>query len=483
MNTETESNSKTKKQFAKFAKSPKKTRIMSLKELKSFLKVIMIGTFTKNTLITFVAQVLALIFGVGTSVIVARILGPEGKGIYSLAILLPVLLVTFTSFGIGPAAVFYIGRRKYSPKEIFGNNIIYTILISTFAILIGLVIVFFFKDKLFPGISVEFLLLALFLIPFQFFLGFIVYILLGLQKIKKYNFILFLRVFLFFILIWVFLLGFHFGIKAAITAEVFAFFIACTVLFFMTKKETNGISLKLNKNYFRDTFLYGIKTHLGNIFSFLHYRIDILLINFFLNPLMVGFYTIGVGLAEKIWLISNSAGIILFSKVSSETDKENSKKFTPLVFRNVLFITILIAILLFIFSRWIIILLYSDAFLKSIQPFQILLIGTVALSGWRILENDLKGRGKPMLNTYATGISVVLNIILNILWIPKLGILGAAWATAISYTATLLITLIIYAKISGNNIGDIIFVKQSDLKLYQNLFIALKNRLKMMSKG
>ena len=107
----------------------------------------MIGTFTKNTLITIVTQGLTFVFGIGISVIIARILGPEGRGIYSLAILLPSFLVYFTSFSIGQASIFYLGKRRYSPKEVFGNNIIYAVLTSTFAILIGLIIVFFFSNN------------------------------------------------------------------------------------------------------------------------------------------------------------------------------------------------------------------------------------------------------------------------------------------------------------------------------------------------
>lgn len=49
---------------------------------------------------------------------------------------------------------------------------------------------------------------------------------------------------------------------------------------------------------------------------------------------------------------------------------------------------------------------------------------------WRILANDLYGRGKPELNIYVSLVSVMLNIILNILWIPKFGIAGAASATS-----------------------------------------------------
>jgi len=439
----------------------------------------MVGRFTKNTLITIATQGLIFVFGMGISVIIARILGPEKKGIYSLVILLPAFLVYFTNFGIGQATVFYLGKKKYPPKEIFGNNIIYTAIITIFAILTGLIIIFFFSNKLLPGVATKYLLLSLFLVPGQLFLGFILLILLGFQEIKKYNFILFFRVFLLFILAGIFLWVFHLGIKAAIVTEFLAVIIVCIVLFFMTKKQTNGISLRPNKNYFKDSFSYGIKFYLGSILYFLQSRIVMPLINVFLNPAMVGFYSLSIGISEKVWLISDAAGTVLFPKVSSGKDIKQLKEFTPLVFRSTLIIVILIAIILFASAHWLIILLYSNAYSQSIRPFQILLIGIVALSGFRILENDLKGRGKPILNTYVIALSLVLNIILNVVWIPKFGISGASWAATTSYTLALFISLIIYCKISGNRIKDVIFIKKIDLKLYYNIFITFKGRLKL----
>lgn len=437
------------------------------------------GNFTKNTLITFTTRLLQFILGIGTSVIIARVLGPEGKGIYSLAILLPALLIIFTNLGIGPASVYYIGKKKYAPKEVFGNNIISSIFISIFTVLVGLIIIFFFSNSLFPGVAKEYLLLALSLIPFQVFLNFLINILLGLQKIKKYNVIQLIHIFIFLFLIAIFLLGLHFGIKAAIIAEFLSLLVACIILYFWTKEETKGVLLKFNKLYLKDSFSYGVKSYLGNIASFLHFRADMFLINIFLNPLAVGFYSIAVVIAEKIWLISQSAATVLFPKVSSEQNEKSIKEFTPVVCRNILFTTALLAILLFLLSRWIIVFLYSEKFLASILPFQILLIGATTISGCRILAYDLYGRGRPMLSTYTNLASVVLNIILNILWIPKFGIAGAAWATSISYTVALLMNLFFYSKISGNKIKDIIFIKKSDFRFYQNLLVIFKNKLKM----
>ncbi|MDD5638553.1 MAG: flippase [Candidatus Pacebacteria bacterium] len=436
----------------------------------------MAGKFTKNTLITVITRVLQLILGIGTSVIIARVLGPEGKGVYSLALLLPTLLITFTNLGIGPASVFYLGKKKYSSKEVLGANIIFSGLISIFALMVGLIIVFFFPEKLFPGVPQEYLLLALSLIPLQVLLTFVVDVLLGLQKIKKYNFIQLIPTFIYLILIAVFLLGFHFGVKAAIIAEVLSLFVGCIILFINTKKETGGIVFSFTKEIRKDFFSYGIKAYFGNIFSFIHYRIDQFMLNIFLNPTAVGVYSIAVGISEKIWLVSQSASTVLFPRVSSETDAKRLKEFTPMVCRNILWITVLLSLFLCLIAPWLIVLLYSDQYLESILPFRILLIGAVALAGSKILANDFAGRGKPMINTYISIASVVLNIILNILWIPKFGIIGAAWATAISYSVIFLINIFVYAKISDNKIKDILFIKKSDFKYYKNFLLLFKNK-------
>ncbi len=430
----------------------------------------MIGKFTKQTLITFTTRVLQLIFGIGISIILARVLGPEGKGIFSLAILLPLLLVTFTDFGIGPASVYYIGKKKYSHGEIFGANIIFSILSSILAILTGLIVVFFFGNKLFSGVPVGHLLLSISLVPFKIFLDFVLNVLLGLQKIKKYNIVQLIRTFVCLLLLTIFLLAFHFGVKAAIVIQITSFFIASIILFFETKKEIGKVHLRISRSLFKDFFSYGSKSYSNSVLCFLHGRIDMFMLNYFLNPAIVGVYSVSVVIAERLWMISQSAGAVIFPRVSSETNARRLKEFTPLVARNVFFVTIIGASVLFVTAPWLITLFYSRQYLDSILPFQILLLGIVPISLSRILSYDFSGRGKPIFNVYLNGSSVVLNIILNIIFIPKFKVVGAAMATAISYTFVAFLAVLMYKHISGNRIQDIIFIKKADLKHYRNFF-------------
>jgi len=426
------------------------------------------GKYSVDTTITFTTRVLQLFIGIGTSIIIARVLGPQGKGIYSLAILLPMLIINFGNLGIGQASIFFIGKKKYPLQDILSNNILFSIYFGVAGGVLGLVISYFLGSKLFPGVSIRYLLIVSIMIPFIFFINFINSILLGTQKIKEYNFINILQSALALILLLFFLLILNLMVIGAIVATILSYLFALIVLFHIMKKIVGIHIKKKNTAYLKDTLRYGSKVYIGNIIQFLHYKIDIFLINLFLNPISVGYYSISVSLAEKIWLISQSAGTVLFPKVSSETDPVQLKEFTPFIFRTVLVITFSAAIILFFVGRLLIVLFYSSKFSPSIKPFQILLIGTVTMGGWKILANDLYGRGKPEVNSL---VSVLTNVLLNIIWIPKFGISGAAWATSISYTLSLLAIIVVYSKISENKILSLVLFKKSDITSYKNLLL------------
>ncbi|MCK4420356.1 oligosaccharide flippase family protein [candidate division WOR-3 bacterium] len=432
--------------------------------------------FTKDTSLTLVSRVICVFTGLATSIIIARILGPEGKGVYSLSILLPLLLINFLNLGIGSATVYYTGKRKYALKKILGNNLIIGIIISGIAILVGIIIIIFFRELFFEGVSSLYLFISLGLIPMSLMYIYLINILLGIQKIAKYNLVAISRELFSLILVVIMLVGFKTGVIGGLSARIIATLLAVIIAFWWIVKLSGGIACRLNKGYIKDTTFYGIKAHTSNILAFLNYRLDMFLVNFFINPLAVGYYSISVGIAERLWLVSRSASTVLFPRVASEKDENRRKEFTPIVSRNVLFITFVGAIFIYFLSRWAILLLYSEAYLASVRPLQLLLPGIVALSISRVLANDIAGRGKPILNTYMSAVTISVNIGLNILWIPTFGIEGAALASTVSYIVQTIGRLLIYRKISGNSIIKTVFVHRSDLKLYKRFILSVFKR-------
>jgi len=435
-------------------------------------------SYSKHFSITFFAHILNLILGIFTSILIARILGPENKGILSLTILLPTLLITLLNFGIEPSTIYYIGKGKYDNRKIYGNTLIIGVFISGISILFALIIIFYFKDLFLKEVPSKYLFISLGLIPLMMFHGFLNKILLGLQKIRKYSLISVLKNVFFLFLIIFSLIILKLGVIEAILARILSYLFSVILICLMLHKIIGSAKYNIDKSYIKDVSLYGIKTHAANILAFLNYRLDMFLVNAFLSPIFVGYYSISVSIAEQLWLISSSASLILFVRVASEKDDKRLKEFTPVVSRNVLFMSVIGALTFFLISKWMISFLYSKSYLPSVIPFNILLPGIVALSVSKVLSSDIGGRGRPLINTYLTGISVFVNLGLNIIWIPKLGVEGAALASTVAYSVMFLGTLIIYCKISGNSYADVLIIRKSDFNFYKTYLLSLINKLK-----
>lgn len=422
--------------------------------------------FAKDTAFTVLANILTLVLGLGSSVILARLLGPEGRGIYALAGLLPSLVVTFINLGIGPATVYYTAQGQYQQKEILGNTIFLGLITGIIGTIVGLTVTIFLRENVFPNIAAEYLLIAIGIIPVNLFFFYLRSLLLGAQRVKEYNVLDICQSFCFFALAALALWVMGLGVIGALLAAIISWFLAATIALLWAWRVADGISLRLNASYIKDVSMYGVQAHLANILGFLNYRLDMFLVNLFLNPTAVGFYSISVGLAEKLWLISQAASVVLFPRVAAETDALRRKEFTPLVARTVLWGTLLASLPLLFLVRFVIVSLYSEEFLPAVRPLQILLPGIVVLSVWRLLANDLAGRGKPMLNTYITGVAVAVNIALNLLLIPYYGIEGAAWSSTVSYSTAFIIALAVYCRLSGNRWTVVVLPQPGDCLLY-----------------
>ncbi len=422
--------------------------------------------FSTGVGITSISQVINLSLGVFSSVILARVLGPEGRGIYGLAILLPSLIVTFGNLGIGSATVYYVASNEFSRQEILGTNVLLSILISGIGIGVGIVIALVFQDPLFSGVPLKYLLLALSLVPLNLLFASTRYILLGAQHIKAFNYVQIIRSVVFLASLVISLLGLKGKVSGAILANIVTWTIVDVFLLYVAKKVAGGIKLGINTVYLKRALTYGIQAHVSNVLSFLNYRADMFLVNGFLGPSAVGLYAVGVGLAEKVWMVSQSAGTVLFPRVASEQKEERRKHFTPLVARTVLWVTIIGSLVLFFLSRWLILFLYSKPFLPAVGVLRALLVGITALSVSRVLANDIAGRGRPILNTYSGAVVVASNIILNLLWLPRYGILGAAWASTISYNISFVLVLYFYSRLSGNPWWKVVLPQRGDWALY-----------------
>jgi O-antigen/teichoic acid export membrane protein len=176
----------------------------------------------------------------------------------------------------------------------------------------------------------------------------------------------------------------------------------------------------------------------------------------------VGYYVVAASVAELIWYLPNAFGFVLFPKTAS-SDPEEARRFTPKVARLSVFITAVAAFGLFLVSRVLITVLYTEEYLPSLYPLWILLPGAVVLSYSKVLFADLGGRGKPYYGTFASLISLGVTLGLDLLLIPRWGIVGAALASSLAYATNATAALVFYTRLTSNKLSDVLLIQKSDI--------------------
>nr|WP_304216779.1 flippase [Fredinandcohnia onubensis] len=434
--------------------------------------------FIKNTLMTISRQVSAILIGLLYTVIIARVLGPTGNGIYQLIILLPTMLLTIFNLGVGSSSVYYIGRKQYSVEDILKTNSRSGVLLSFLSVILGALFLLFFSGQFFQDVDPIYLFAILLLMPFLFLNEYFLVIFQGKQDFKSYNMLSLSRQIIALLFTVLFLVIIRLDILGAVLAFIFGILAQYLLSRYFLKKKLGirGKDGAYSKDYFKKSISYGLKAHISNILSFINYRSDIFIISFYINPAAVGIYTAAVSISERLWIVSQAISSVLFPTVSSLDNQDEKNHLTSVLSRNVLWLSIFGGLIFYLLSDLIILILFGKEYIESSLAIKFLLPGIVLFSVDRILSNDLAGRGKPEINMNVSIFTVISNIVLNIILVPIYGILGAAIATSITYSLATIIKLFIFKKQTGVKISKLLLIQSEDYQFYRRILKKVKRR-------
>lgn len=422
--------------------------------------------FARDSSYTLIRQVVAIVLGMAISILLARGLGVEGRGVYAVALLLPRTLVTFLNLGVAPATVYFLGRGDRELEAAVRGNIALAFWNSLFAVLVGVIVIVWGGEALFPSAPIELLFISLAAAPLLLHTGYLLAILQGLQDFRAYNWVTMIpqlvMLILVLLLVW-WIPGGPLGALAAFLGGNLAALIALIALLMQRSPTKRIFVLWLDWAYTRQVMGYGLRAHVSNIIAFLNYRADMFLLNLFTGAAAVGVYSVAVGLAERMWIVSSSVSTVMLPRIASLDGEETKRRqLTPLIARHVLWFSLAMGMVTWALARWGIVLLYSDAYLESATALRLLLPGIVALSFSKIMANDIAGRGRPEINSRQSAIAFGVNIIANLILIPRLGVGGAALATTISYSLLTVLKLVVYTRIAQVRWTDVLLLNRED---------------------
>lgn len=186
----------------------------------------------------------------------------------------------------------------------------------------------------------------------------------------------------------------------------------------------------------KDLTGFSILIYAGSIAMFLDKNIDILFVNYFLNTDDVAIYSYAIKFGLIMLLFGNAISLVNYPKMTSAFSKNDMEYINKLYAdsHNFLFLLLSVSSLLIIFHlSYLVDLVLPDIYIEITPVVAILLMGLILFASMAGVAKIFTAMGIPGYGAVINWLALLINIILNITLIPKLGIKGAAIATASSF--------------------------------------------------
>jgi O-antigen/teichoic acid export membrane protein len=423
----------------------------------------------RNSLGTFVAKAVVFLLHFPIGILTARFLGPGGKGVLSLLVVSLTMSVTLGNLGLGPASTYFIGRDRKSLPVIMGNLLTVTGIVGVILSGGGWLLLRYGRPDIYAQLPFWIWGIVLLLVPIHLLRMLLLQVLAAVLRIKEINLLEVASITLNLLLFILLVVVMNRGIGGAFLAYALPDALAAGVFLILVLRY-GGRPTKPQWPLLQASLRFGVKTYLSSIMKRLNLRLDTFLVaSLALNGVQAtGVYSVAVGLAELVLFIPESIRLSLFPMVAAGSTVE-ANWLTSRACRHTLFLTISLALGFAVLGPFVIHQLYGKDFFGAVTPLLILLPGVILLSQTQIFYSDLNGRGKPGVSTISALMALMVTIVLDIVLIPRYGIVGAAVASTCAYSVEFVIAGSYFVFHSGLTWKEILVLRKSDLYYYFGL--------------
>lgn len=200
------------------------------------------------------------------------------------------------------------------------------------------------------------------------------------------------------------------------------------------RKNNLRISIKnADRNFIRSMLRLSLPLGLAVIFNFLYDKIDIVIISKLTDFDQTAFYNASYGILRASTMAYSFLFAAGLTRVSGFNKNKKAvslflKKYSIIIFS----ICLIISVIIFSGADLIIRILYTDKFKESVPILKILSFALTGLALNNLTGVILNGLGLFRMNMNVTLLGLIINVILNIIFIPVYGIAAAAAVTVIT---------------------------------------------------
>ena len=428
--------------------------------------------FSTHVAWTLVTRILMVGNSVIAGIIVARWLGAAGLGQLAVINVAVATVVQLASLGLPSANTYFIAQDNRRLRAVAINSIVFA-LIGGSLLAVALTLLASARPDWFASISPSLISVAAASIPFQLITLIGLNIFLAVGRIEKFN-LLDLTAQAFVLLnALVALIILNSGLATLVsfntaTAAIIGLVIIALVWSYGSKVE-DSLPWRPDRKLFARMMRYGIKFHISILAGALIVRADLLVVNHYRGPSEAGVYSVASQVALMLMLLPGVIGTLLFPRASAEQDAGGAT--TCKINRHAAFVMFFICLAAIPLSLLLPV-LYGPAFSEVPAQLLILLPGVFLIGLESVLVQHANAMGLPREIPLFWIATLLINIILVFLLVPRYGAHGAAIASTISYALIFLLVVTHFHSITGRSFSEIFLLRDFELK---QLFTAGRN--------
>lgn len=407
------------------------------------------------------ANVLLLGLNVVNGALLARWLGPTGRGELAAVMLLPALLIVVGSLGLGTATVYFSSAPSRS-STVFGTVQSLGAIQSLILIPVG----YFLAPLLFGGYGDSLVSLArwyLLVIPMGLWCLYSVSILAGELWIPMVN-----------LLNGIMPSGYLAStLLLAATARLttpniilaqLLLNVLVTAAATIAVARRRSVLLRLDVALARRLLAYGGKTQLGTVSQNLNLRLDQALVAAFLPARQLGLYVAAVNSVSLLHAVSSAGRAIFLPRVVAVADNEAHTEQVSSMFRQYVIVLLSGAAILATALPVAIPLVFGLEYTDSLAPAYFLLLASIIYGSKDVLSAILQGLNSPWHSSRAELFALVVTALGLIILVPRLGLLGTAFVSILAYTTSLVVMSLALTRSHGFDSSQLFVLQVADAK-------------------
>lgn len=358
----------------------------------SYSKVVAQRSYFHDIMSVFGSNVAVTASSLLIGIILSRVLGASGYGLYNSIIVVPIIVIGFTQLGIRRATMYHLGAKKLPEDSIVSAVFILLLITSFLSVLIsGVVLIVSQSGNVDPFL----LTMIMITVPLVMCNAFAGGIFLGKQQILRATLLNAgpTALNLLFVILLVAVL--KLSVRGAFVSLFLGNFCMFIFVFYNIRKSFH-ITWKYHEAIMKSMVRLGVVFAVSIFVMQLNYRVDILLLKKYSTLAQVGIYALAVQIAEQLWHIPYAIEAIVLTRSAGESDIQASNLKVASIMRVSFIFSIFFGLAMYLLAPFLIPFIFGIDFKESVPMIQGILPGVLLLVIFRILNSRLAEWGNRM---------------------------------------------------------------------------------------